>query len=52
MKNTLPRLARISRSIRWAAFGAVFLLTLVALAAGVGTSERPGIGTEPWIAWI
>jgi Trk K+ transport system NAD-binding subunit len=52
VKNTLPRLARISRSIRWAAFGAVFLLTLVALAAGVGTSERPGIGTEPWIAWI
>jgi Trk K+ transport system NAD-binding subunit len=52
LKNTLPRLARISRSIRWAAFGAVFLLTLAALATGVVTSERPGIGTEPWIAWI
>jgi Trk K+ transport system NAD-binding subunit len=52
LKNTLPRLARVSRSIRWAAFGAVFLLTLVALATGVVTSERPGIRTEPWIAWI
>jgi Trk K+ transport system NAD-binding subunit len=52
MKNTLPRLARISRSIRWAAFGAVFALTLIALSTGVVTSERPGLGTEPWIAWI
>lgn len=52
VRNTLPRLARISRSIRWAAFGAVFLLTLIAFATGVVTSERPGIGTEPWIAWI
>ena len=52
MKNTLSRLARISRSIRWAAFGAVFALALSAFAAGVVTSERPGLGTEPWIAWI
>jgi hypothetical protein len=52
MKNTLPRLARFSRSIRWAAFGAVFVLTFVALASGVVTSERPDIGSEPWIAWI
>ena len=52
MKSALPRLARIARSIRWSAFGAVFVLTLVALTMGVVTSERPGLGDESWVAWI
>lgn len=52
MKETLPRLARIARSIRWSAFGAVFVLTLAALAMGVVTGERPGLGDESWVAWI
>ena len=52
MRITLPQLARISRSGRWIAFGAVFLLCIIAFASGVVTSERPELGTDPWIAWV
>jgi Trk K+ transport system NAD-binding subunit len=51
-QGTLPRLARAARSIRWVAFGAVFLFCLIAFASGVVTSERPNLGSAPWIAWI
>jgi hypothetical protein len=52
VRITLPQLARISRSVRWIAFGAVFLFCFVAFATGVVASERPGLGDGPWIAWI
>jgi Trk K+ transport system NAD-binding subunit len=52
VRITLPQLARISRSVRWIAFGAVFLFCSAAFATGVVTSERPGLGSGPWIAWI
>ena len=52
MTTSLPRVARIVRSVRWAAFGAVFVMTVLALAVGVVTTERTGIGEESWLAWI
>ena len=52
MTTSLPRIARIVRSVRWAAFGAVFVMTVLALAVGVVTTERTGIGEESWLAWI
>jgi Trk K+ transport system NAD-binding subunit len=52
LRITLSQLARISRSVRWIAFGAVFLLSIVAFASGVATTGRPEIGSDPWIAWI
>lgn len=52
MRITLPQLARFSRSVRWIAFGSVFLLCAIAFASGVVTSERLNLGGDPWIAWI
>jgi Trk K+ transport system NAD-binding subunit len=52
LRNVLLRQGRTAAAARIVAILLVFILALAAFAAGVVTSERPGLGNDPITVWI